>query len=315
MDANPFLTSAPSNHYDRMVVDIPELYRQFPIEERTRWAHPPTVRLGKFYGLGVLPLGARIRAWKILHRLQLDLEWLKTFQGYWGDVLQGRPLLAPEDFHFLRGLYRIGHQNNQLPDTRDPSIHLAAWQQPELVYLIFHQVFVESLQPKIAPAEWIHKLRAESFCEYGCATAPATMAYRQFFGHKTRAFVLDIPTITLHYAAYRLAQSPTTVPIVLREADRFLPPSGLKVDAVICMAVFEHLLDPILVAHRLAELLKPRGYLIFDFIDTTGGGLDSQRSVEQRTDVLAFINERFEIMFGNPNRHGGMLMTVARLRD
>ena len=75
-----------------------------------------------------------------------------------------------------------------------------------------------------------------------------------------------------------------------------LPPRDLRVDAIVCMQVFEHLLEPLAVAERFVEMLNPGGALIFDYLTSEGAGLDSLAGVRQRDSVLAFIEQRFDII-------------------
>lgn len=301
-----------ANFYDRLVIDVPELFRRYPLERAATWPGD-AARPSPVYRTGALPLAGRVTLWKLLQRLSFDRTWFQTFQSYWTNVLGGRPLLGPEDFHFLRGVYRMRHQDNLVPDTVDPTIHVAAWQQPELIYQVFAQVYVESLTPKLEPAQWLRRLNVRSFCEYGCATAPVTTTYRTFFGGRPHAWLIDLPTIALHYAAFKFRESPSTEVIALDADEGLYPPSQLRVDAIVCMQVFEHLLEPLAIAERFVEMLNPGGALIFDYLASDGAGLDSAAGARQRDGVLNFIDDRFEMIAGRPRTDGSRL-AVARLK-
>ncbi len=309
---NIFRTEDIPNLFDRMAVDVPDLFRRCPLERSASWpgvaAEPMPI-----YRSRLLPFASRVAVWKLLHRLSLDRTWFATFQSYWSDVLGGRPLLGPEDFHFLRGMYRIRHRPNLVPDTEDAGVHTAAWQQPELLYQVFLQVYIESLAPKLEPAQWLRRLGARSFCEYGCATAPVTTAYRTFFDGGTRACLIDLPTIALHYAAFKFRRSTATEVRALDVEHNLLPPTDVRVDAIVCMQTFEHLLEPLAVAERFAAMLNPGGVLIFDYMIADGVGMDSAAGIRQRDVVLAFIEDRFELVSGNP-RAQGSAVSVARLK-
>ena len=93
-----------------------------------------------------------------------------------------------------------------------------------------------------------------------------------------------------------------------------MPPTDVHADAIVAKATFEHLKDPLEVVRRLTAMLSPRGYLLFDFLQTEGEGLDTLQAVRQRDGVLAFIDERFERVHGDPRLHHGSLLTVARLK-
>jgi hypothetical protein len=78
--------------------------------------------------------------------------------------------------------------------------------------------------------------------------------------------------------------------------------------------VFEHLKDPLIVTERFAAMLQPRGYLLFDYLQTEGGGLDTMHGVRQRDAVLKFIDERFEPVHGDARQARGSQLTIVRLR-
>jgi SAM-dependent methyltransferase len=312
MAENVFRVPRASNGFDQLCIDVPALYERYPLAQRTKWPGRVPARSSR-YAIAVVPLRSRVAAWKLAHCLHLDLEWLRSFERYWINILGGRPLLSPEDFHFLRGIYRMRHQDNQVPDSDDTDVHVAAWQQPELIYQLFAQINLEQLHPRLGPAVWLHRVGARSFCEYGCATAPVATAYREFFGKSSHAYLVDLPTLALHYAAFKFAADERVEPIALTVASRLLPPD-IRVHAIVCVTVFEHLLDPLRVAHRFADMLKPGGHLIFDYHAGQGAGLDTRQGVEQRDEVLRFITDRFTIVDGDPKRQGGALLTIARLK-
>lgn len=298
-----------ANGLDRLALDVPSLYARYPFERRAEWSRRPARRAWPVYRSPLLPLAARLRVWQLAHRLQLDLAWFDSFQRYWTGILGGRPLLSPEDFHFLRGVYRLQSQDNQVPDTSDPSVHVAAWQQGELTYQLFFQTYLEMLYPRLEPARWLAKARVRAFCEFGCATAPVTTAVRQLFGDAMHATVADVPSVSLHYAAFKFRHDPQVEPMALRIEDRLLPPAGLRVDAIVCMTVFEHLLDPMLVAERFCDILPPGGWLLYDYHRSDAQGLDTRQGLEQRDAVLTFLRERFAIVQGSG---GGDDLSIAR---
>lgn len=296
-----------------MEVDVPKLFADFPLAARRDWpgSPPPFHRVYS----AAAPLGARLKLWKLLHRTHLDQRWLARFAEYWVGILGGRPLLAPEDFHFLRGIYRMRHQEDAIDDTADASRHLLAWQKNSFaVYQLFAQQFFESIDPRLAEAQWLHRLGVRSFIEYGAASAPVTTAYRQFFGTRAASTIVDLEQIAFHFGAYKFKADPTVTPVALTPATDLLPDTSLRADAIVCKATFEHLKDPLEVARRFAAMLNPRGYLLFDFLHSPGGGMDTLHAVRQRDAVLAFIDERFEKIHGDARQAHGSRLTVARLR-
>ena len=305
-------TAPAANAFDRLDVDVPKLFRDYPIERRGDWPGNPPPHLGLY--AAPAPLRARVIAWKLLHRTHLDQRWLQRFAGYWESILGGRPMLAPEDFHFLRGIYRLRHQEDAVSDTEDARTHVEAWQQRTMIYQVFAQQFFELIDPRLAEAHWLSRLGVKSFIEYGSASAPVTTAFRQFFGRRAHSTIVDIETIAFHYAVYKFKNDANVAPVALTAATNLLPDPSMRADAIVCKTVFEHLKDPLEVAERFAKMLQPRGYLIFDYLETDGAGLDTMHGVRQRDAVLKFIAERFEPVHGDARQHRGSQLTVARLR-
>jgi SAM-dependent methyltransferase len=301
-----------SNAFDRLRIDVAELYARYPIASRRDWpGHPPPFR--PIYS-APLPLKARLATWKLLHRLRLDERWVARFAEYWVNILGGRPMMSADDFHFLRGIYRIRHQDDAIGDTSDAAAHVGAWQQRTMIYQVFAQQFLESIDPRLAEAHWLRRLRVTSFIEFGAASAPVTTAYRQFFGGDVPSTIVDIETLAFHYGVFKFKADPRVTPITLTVQDDLLPPDGLKADAIVCKATFEHLKDPLEIARRFAQQLNPGGYLLFDYLQSEGGGLDTMHGVRQRDAVLDFIDQRFTLVHGNARHQRGSQLTIARLR-
>lgn len=231
-----------------------------------------------------------------------------------GGGLQGRPLLSPEDFHFLRGAYRLRHQDNQVPNTDDDALHLAAWQQPELIYLIFQQVFVESLSQKIRIVAPLDRYVRHGRClDFGCGSGSITATDHMFFPGR-RAWVLaDLPTTAFHYAAWRFAGQESVVVRPLTPTDGFLVPTG-PFEAICCLTVFEHLPRPLITARQLASVLIPGGYLFFDYVLGSGTGLDTIQGVDERSAVIAFLREHFDVVSGKFSETRSMDLTILRKR-
>ncbi|MEO0564494.1 MAG: methyltransferase type 12, partial [Chloroflexota bacterium] len=76
--------------------------------------------------------------------------------------------------------------------------------------------------------------------------------------------------------------------------------------------VFEHLNAPMETIRRFHEYLNVGGVLIFDYILSEGTGLDTKAGLEQREDVLAFIEQHFDIVEGKIDYDRSMRLTVAR---
>jgi SAM-dependent methyltransferase len=307
------------NQFDDLRVDVEALYARFPLSERARWgAVPSATAAGRLYALAALPLKGRRALCRLLRRLRLDLSWFQEFRSYWSAILGGRPLWDVEDFHFLRGIYRMRHQANVVPDTDDAAVHVQAWQRPELLYQLFQQVFVESIATQAKLFEHVARCglaRPASLLEYGCATAPVTASFFEFFGRrKTRITIADIPTLAFHYAVYRFGRRGDVTPVLLKPEDGFGLELEQAVDVAFCLQVFEHLPGPLAGAQDLHRALRPGGLLVFDYVKGEGQGLDTLQGVRQRQAVLDFIDSRFDVVSGALRREDSMGLTLARKR-
>ncbi|MBA7489470.1 hypothetical protein ES702_00004 [subsurface metagenome] len=60
--------------------------------------------------------------------------------------------------------------------------------------------------------------------------------------------------------------------------------------------------------------MKNEAYLIFDYIKSGGGGLDTVQSVRERERVLEFIDENSELIEGKIDRYNSMGTTIVRKR-
>ena len=318
--SDPFRRSRDCNQFDRLEVAIGDLYERFPVERASEWPVPPSpAGFGRWYRTSWVPLRVRLSAWQVLRRLRLDQRWFDEFSTYWTSVLGGRPLFGAEDFHFLRGVYRIRHQDNQVPDTDDPATHVHAWQQPELIYQLFQQVMVESVsaQLPICTALRSHLKRPPgALLEFGCASAPIVTSYLEFFGPATATtfFISDIQTLAFHYAAFKFRNRPRVISVLLRPDNRFTLSLDRPVDVICCMQVLEHLQEPRRAVEQLANALRPGGLLVFDYFRGDGAGLDTRQGVEERGAVLDFIATHFELAEGRLSADRTIARAIARKR-
>ena len=320
---DPYRSHCEYNFFDRLQVDVPELYRQHPPEA---WASfsgtPPFLHRSIFdplYRMSCVPFRYRSLVRHVLRRIHLDLGWFYQFRQYWGNVLHGRPLWGVEDFFFLRSVYRLRFQYNCVPEKAEAEIHLQAWQQPELIYQLFDQAYRESMLDDAGAAEILIKYRREwrSMLEFGAATAPVTTWLIELcpFVRDCTFLLADIQTLAFHYAAFKFQGLPQVRTILLKPEKNFqLDPPTQPMDAIVCQTVFEHLNCPLDTVRRLHEWLTPRGLLIFDYILSDAKGLDTMQGRHQRCDVLAFIGEHFDVLEGVLDPESSMGITVARKR-
>jgi len=319
-----FHTRRDQNLFDRMAIDVGRLYEQFPIDEKVN-TRPNRVafasgRLYRLYRSRLIPERYRVRAWQATRQLHLDLSWYQEFRSYWTNVLGGRPLWGVEDFYFLVNTYRTRFQDNQLPHTDDSRVHLQAWQQPELLYQLFHLVRQEKLINHVTELHLTRDLMGgwpKSMLEFGCGTAPIVTSLFGFFkpGPGLEVYISDIQTIAFHYAAWKFRECSNVTPLLLVPDNDFQLKMGPKVDVIYCMTVLEHLGRPLDTVRTLHDTLGDGGLLFLDYIKEEGGhahGLDAQQAINERDLVLDFVESNFETVYGRITRDGSIGLTVVR---
>ena len=137
--------------------------------------------------------------------------------------------------------------------------------------------------------------------EYGCSLAPYYHCYREFFDHLNCKWTLaDIPNFPFHYAKFLYRNDPDVNFITINDLD-FSNPLGESdcFDIVIITTVFEHLDNPLIVFNYLLNRLKPGGLFVFDYIKSTGEGLDHPDAVKLRLECLQSIFSQTQIVHGN----------------
>lgn len=318
IENNIFYQIRERNYFDNMVIDVREVYKKFPIDFLKK--DRPCLKYNNFqkiYQLPPLPLSCRLYLWNLFRHLNLDLKWFEEFRMYWSSVLGGRPLWSIYDFFFLTNWYRVKFQDNLMPDTDDPSIHLEAWQKPELIFQLFHLVAKESIDRDSLFLLTLLK-RYKNFknlviLEYGCAIAPVIKKIIEFENRASQIdmYIADIQTIAFHYACYRFRNHLNITPILLTPENNFCLKSDKKFDVIFCMAVFEHLSRPLDTIEIFYQVLNNSGILFFDYIKSTGGGLDTKRGALQRNDVIDFINSNFVLLYGTLTKDNSMGLTIV----
>lgn len=317
---NQFYQQQASNRYDSIALDVDHLYQSWPYDRkdkpmlnRPQWASSVFHSLYRF---PLLPLRAREYVWQAARRSRLDQAWFEAFKDYWQAVIEGRPLWGVEDLYFLRGLYRIKFQNNQIPDGADASIHVQAWQRPEVLYQLLHLVYKESFINELTIVRLLQRFsarRPRRLLEFGAATAPITTSLFEFLvdAPNIHFTIADIKTLAFHYGAYKFRACANVVPVLLEADTDFSLPASEKFDAIFSITVFEHLPHPLETMQRLHELLEPGGLLIFDYIKSDGGGLDTMQSMRDRAQVLQFVSQHFSILHGRIDAADSVPLTVA----
>lgn len=294
-----------NNRFDSFIIDVPKIYTQRPVHKLESLQE---IKYGysfdRFYQSELIPLAWRNYLWHILHRSNIDQEWFEQFSYYWEKVLGGKHLWGPADFHYLRNVYRSKF-TSEVKNNTSLKGHLAAWQKPDSVYTLLHQVNKETLFNQINLWQLVRKCLGRmprSFLEYGSGIAPITKSFFTFFNTSTdsEASIADIATLSFHYAKFRFAKESNLKSINLTVKNEFLLPNDFedKVEVTFCITVFEHLHDPLIVANTLNDHLKSGGVLVFDYPKSSGGGMDTLSSAKLRNRTLRYIEDNFEIVYG-----------------
>ena len=82
-------------------------------------------------------------------------------------------------------------------------------------------------------------------------------------------------------------------------------------DAIYCLAVLEHVNDPVETMRTFHRLIRPGGVLIFDYIKSDAEGLDSVEGLRDRAAALRFIEGNFRLLSGRLDGEQSMKLTVV----
>ena len=83
-------------------------------------------------------------------------------------------------------------------------------------------------------------------------------------------------------------------------------------DVITIKTVLEHLTDPLECIKYLTSILKKGGFLIFDYVISEGTGLDTIESLNQRNEVIEFINNNFLVLKGSLNYDKTINLAVVK---
>lgn len=298
-----------NNALDKIRIDVDFLYKSFPFRIITNNSDVhegkiPHIRskFPKIYKTSIVPLFLRRFLWKIFRQINFDISWLIVFNQYWTIALRGRPLWSVHDFFFLKNIYRLQFQEVNIADSCNEHEHLRVWQKPEILYQLLHLVAKESLYDEIELLKIVYKYKpnARSILEFGSGTAPIATTWRQFSYPKNKCkwIISDIKTVSFHYACFKFRDDCDVIAHLLLPENHFLPDPDLIVDVIFCITVLEHLQNPLNVIKRLYTILAADGVLIFDFIKSTGHGMDTMNAVNERSNVIKYLREKFDVIEG-----------------
>ncbi len=318
--AEIFFHSEKSGILERINIDITKIYSKFPINKKY---NPKINQLNvisnyfhNLYYSKIIPLRIRTYLWRLFRETHLDLYWYKEFETYWKNILGLRYFKDLNDFLFLRSLTRIQFPNSKLEDTNDPYIHLDAWQKPYTIRQLLAQVTKGAFtyEYKILKIIKRNMRKITNLLEFGCGTAPVITSLFEFlkFPKRIKIFLCDIQTFPFHFAVYKFKNCANVIPILLSPENDFSLNLSEKLDVIFCLTVFEHLNKPIETVKTFYNLLNPEGLLFFDFINTSGDGLDTMHSVREREKVLDFICNNFKIIDGKILKEKNVGLTVVK---
>ena len=235
-------------------------------------------------------------------------EWFEEFNYFWKNYLQGRPLYF-NDFSFLLGVYRQKFQNIKVKDNPSNQEFNNAWQNSEALYLLFGAVRKYAYEPySFYRIEKYLKNKAK-FLEYGCGIAPISHSILSYSSKKLDIYYADILQINSIYAQYRLKNKANFIELTQKNYDFG---SENSFDVIAIRTVLEHMVDPLDCIIHLHKILKPGGYLIFDYIISEGKGLDTIESLNQRKDVIEYISKNFIKIEGSLDHNRSIAFTVVQ---
>jgi hypothetical protein len=303
------------NGFDCLRIDVRQLFATHPLTQkdpkRGLWGTP----FEPCYSTPLAPVRFRRMLWSLLRRTKLDQSWFTRFRRYWSKVLGGRPLWGVEDFYFLRNVYRMRFQRTGgLPADASAATHLEVWQDPAVLCHLFHSVYKEELFHCLHALELLSLARrpVRRALEFGCGAAPICTSFFEF--HRTRKidfFLADIEAVSFHYAAWKFGEFPNVFPVALTPENEFSLDLPEPLDAIFCLAVFEHLNRPIDTVAAFHRLLAPGGVLIFDYIISEAQGLDTAQGLRERSAVMRYLRENFQVLHGRLDEEKSIGLTVV----
>jgi SAM-dependent methyltransferase len=175
-------------------------------------------------------------------------------------------------------------------------------------------VYKEMLHHQLGVLQHLRHARGpvRRLLEYGCGVAPVTTSYVEFCPlHDRRILLADIEAISFHYARWKFAEFAEIQPVSLLPEKNFALTVDEPLDAIFCLAVFEHLNQPLETIKAFHRALRPGGVLIFDYIRSEADGLDTTQGLRERAEVMRYLAEHFHIRHGKLDAENSITLTVA----
>jgi SAM-dependent methyltransferase len=217
---------------------------------------------------------------RLLERVGLDRGWFRELSRYYRG-------LTRQEF-WIR--YTIGRMEAARLWEKKPRTTEADYRAfyAETDYWVLRQVYYHRSDCFHVVAGALRRAgRVGDFCEYGSGVAPVTAWLRPRFP-AWRYTLVDVPSPMLDFARWRFREFAN---VEVREPGlgSDLPLTRLY-DAIACLEVLEHVINPLEVVRHLAAHLKPGGALFVNFVDEPGGDENLRESAAQRAATIECLN-------------------------
>ncbi len=294
------------NLYDNISISPLSLHRAVGIDETKR-----SIKVHNFFVRNFNKFLYKIGFFQKLIDSGFKRGWFQRFNYYWTNSLGGRPLYF-HDFFFLYSTYRIKFQYLELEkhQEKDAGEFLNVWQKDVNIYSVFYYVYKYALNSFSYFPFRKYVKNGDNILEYGCGIAPIITSLIEN-GYRCNFTAADIQSYIFHYAKYNLLNNNVEfVDIIPNE----LPKVEKEFNVVFLLAVLEHLPNPMETVCFLSGKIKKNGYLIFDYILSSGDGLDTEKSVSERNQVIKYLGENYILVKGSLDSTKSISRTILKKR-
>lgn len=174
----------------------------------------------------------------------------------------------------------------------------------ETDYFILRQMFIHKNNCFPEIADFIPKDRPVSFCEYGSGVGPVTKWLIPRFSNINFTLV-DLDSPTLNFAKWRFEKQ-SKVKFMTVPLHSF--PLKKTYDLICCLAVMEHVSQPLALVKHFIKHLKTGGTLFIDFQYDEDENENLLKSQAQRNATIDYLNHNLKIVWAldkNWRKDGG----------
>lgn len=231
----------------------------------------------------------RLAAWLDRHESQArryaerfipDPAWLKEFRAYLGD-----PRLTLEEVWVRYAIKRMDVAP-RFASLSGPAEALAFYRDCD--YMLWRNL-IHRRHSAWRRVLWTMRGPRGTLLELGCGIAPIG-AYCASRRRRWSYWLCDVPSPHRAYGEWRVRQH-GPVPICVG-----LTAWRQRFDVITAFDVFEHLPAPHEAAEQCVAALRPGGYLHWNFIETSPGGLDFA-TPEQRARTRAMLLSKLRLIY------------------